>query len=91
MNTYRISNLMKLNRIRLKLFRFFLNGLCRLFGYDGVIYKVNWNVDIAGLIERGDKQIAVMNNTMKPKNMHARLRPMRKGDRLLDDVSGQDA
>ena len=57
---------------RLKIFRFFLMFLCRVFGYKGVVYNGKWRVPFGDLID--DKNIVAMNNTIVDKTS-ARLRP----------------
>ena len=63
--------------IKLRLFRFFLMLLCRIFRYKGVLYNVKWHVQFGDLIN--DKNIDALNNVIVDKTS-ARLRTVTKDD-----------
>ncbi len=79
----------RLKTFKMKLFRIFLAGLCKIFRYTGVIYNVAWKVNFGDLIENTGKIIA-LNNLIKSSGMKANLRPMTKNDPILDSLKEGD-
>ena len=74
---------MKIKILKMKLFRLCICGLCKLFGYGGIIYNVTWRVHFGDLIE-SDRKVIAMNNTIKAHNLKANLRPLGKNEKIIE-------